>query len=185
MAKTLWDGAKIMMVLARKAKKDGRNLYTQVVSHEIYGEIVYVSDGCCIFPIEKAVYDANAVKYGFDKSGINQDLYKMLRDIYDAGTDAAITPITYDNKGDLTTRIIRIDKGYAMVNVIYTDLIDYLPNVLQDCGALKATNDKSPIANYKDSCDLGYCLLPIMNLHGRENRFEKTITDLSCVCNWD
>lgn len=185
MAKTLWDGAKIMMAVSRKAKKKGRLLYMQVVSHKIYGEIVYICDGCCIFPIEKAVFDANAVKYGFDKANTNQDLYKLLRDAYDSGSNAAITPITYDNNADLTTRIIRIDKGYVMVDVTYSDLINFLPKVLQDCGAVKVKDDKSPIANYKESCDLGYCVLPIYNIRGADNKFEKTITDLSCVCDWN
>ena len=182
--KTLWDGAKIMMTLSRKAKKDNRQLYTQTVSHEIYGEIVYICDGCCIFPIEKEVFDANAAKYKFDKANTNQDLYKLMRDTYDAGTDAALTPIMFDNKFNLTTRIIRINKGYSMVNVIYTDLINHLPTALQNNGQLKAKDDRSPFTNYEDNIDLGYCILPIYNSKGKGNLFEETIKDLSCIVEW-
>ena len=180
--KTLWDGSKIMMIMARNAKKKGRQLYIQVVSHEIYKEIVYICDGCCIFPIEKTVYDANVVKYGFDKAGINQDLYKLMRDAYDAGSDAKITPITFDNSGSLTTRIVRYNKGYAMLDTIYTDLINFLPSVLCD-NTIHGKDDKSPFTGYKESCDLGYCILPIYNRKGAYgSSFEDIIKDLACVC---
>ena len=49
---------------------------------------------------------------------------------------------------------------------------------------IKVKDDKSPIANYKDGCDLGYCILPIYNKKGCDNKFENIIKDLSCVCNW-
>ena len=182
--KTLWDGAKIMMVVARKAKKDGAKLFIQRVSHEIYGEIVYISNGHVIFPIESKVFDENALKYGYPMASSNTDLYKIMRDSYDNNEyKGAFTRLTFDNSDTLTTRIVRYEKGYAMLNVIYTDLVDYLPPVLKDGGALKVHDDKSPFTNYKESCDLGYTILPIYNRKGAYGSpFEDIIKDLSCVC---
>lgn len=182
--KTLWDGAKIMMMVSRKAKKDGCKLFIQRVSHEIFGEVVYICNGHVIYPIEGKVFDENAEKYGFPMANSNHDLYKMIRDAYDEGFDASITPIIFDNKFNLTTRIVRINKGYAMLNVYYTDLINYLPSALQNFGSLKAKDDKSPFTNYNEGCDLGYCILPIYNSKGKGNKFEEIIKDLSCVCDW-
>ena len=181
--KTLWDGAKIMMMVSRKAKKDNSKLFAQRVSHEVFGEIVYISNGHVIFPIEAKIYNENATKYGFPLEGTYQDLYKIMSEAYDNGKDACYTPLRFDNKPDLVTRIVRMEKGYAMLNTYYTDLIDYLPSVLQD-GKLKAEDDKSPFVNYKDSCDLGYCILPIYNSKGKGNTFEETIKDLSCIVDW-
>lgn len=183
--KTLWDGAKIMMVVARKAKKDGAKLFIQRVSHEIFGEVVYISNGHVIFPIEAKVFDENALKYGYPMASSMQDLYKIMRDSYDNNEyKGAYTPIIFDSNLNLTTRIVRYDKGYAMLNVVYTDLVNYLPSALQDNGALKVHDDKSPFTNYSDGCDLGYCILPIYNSKGKNNIFENTIKDLSCVCDW-
>lgn len=182
--KTLWDGAKIMMVVARKAKKDGSKLFIQRVSHEIFGEVVYISNGHVIFPIESKVFDENALKYGYPMASGTQDLYKIIRDTYNENEyKGAYTPITFDNKANLTTRIVRFEKGYAMLNVVYTDLVNYLPNNLQCSGTLKAHDDKSPFTNYVEGCDLGYCILPIYNRKGAYGSpFEDTIKDLSCVC---
>ena len=183
--KTLWDGAKLMMMVSRKAKKDGCRLFTQRVSHEVFGEIVYISNGHVIFPIEAEVFDENAKKYGFSTENTSQDLYKIMRDAYDNSEyKGAYTPITFDNKPNLTTRIVRYEKGYAMLNVYYTDLVDYLPSALQNNGTLKAHDDRSPFTNYTDSCDLGYCILPIFNQKGNGNKFEETIKDLSCIVDW-
>ena len=183
--KTLWDGAKIMMVLSRKAKKSGSKLYVQRVSHEIFKEIVYISNGHVIFPIEAKVFDENALKYGYPINSTSQDLYKMMRDSYNENEYKAVyTPLIFDNKANLTTRIIRYDKGYAMLNVDYTDLVNYLPTALQNNGQLKAKDDKSPFTNYEENIDLGYCILPIYNSKGKGNLFEKTIKDLSCIVEW-
>ena len=183
--KTLWDGAKIMMVVSRKAKKDGARLFVQRVSHEIFGEIVYISNGHVIYPIEGTVFDENAMKYGYPMASSNMDLYKIIRDAYDKSEyKGAYTPITFDNKPNLTTRIVRYDKGYAMLNVVYTDLVDYLPSALQNSGALKVQDDKSPFVNYEENCDLGYCILPIYNPKGKGNKFEETVKDLSCIVEW-
>ena len=182
--KTLWDGAKIMMVVSRKAKKDGSKLFIQRVSHEIFGEVVYISNGHVIFPIEAKVFDANALKYGYPVASSNVDLYKIIRDAYDGNVyKGAYTRIMFDNTDVMTVRIVRYDKGYAMLNVVYTDLVDYLPLALRSNGALKVHDDKSPFVNYQGSCDLGYCILPIYNRKGAyDSPFEDTIKDLACVC---
>ena len=174
--KSEWCAEKIMKSLAKVAKFEKRPLLMERVPNEIFGEIVYLTDGCACFPIIATEYDALADKCNCPKEqNINKSIYDMIKTMYNESDEAKATNFYYQTRHGRVVTIYETKKEYTLVDVRYTDIIDYLPTALRGY-AVHSNDIKTPVSCYNENCDLGYVILPI------HDRYRTMDDELKSLC---
>ncbi len=160
--KTAENYVKLMKAMARIAKRRNVKLMTERVSNEIFGEIVYLTDSCAVYPIPASIYDANAEACKCPTEEYNVELYKIIRDTDDKGRRVIPTRMLWElTSCDKVVRVYKSDTDYLFANVEYTDLIELLPDCLRGYSECKNEKDVYPIVFYNSDVDLGYAICPI------------------------
>ena len=180
--KVISNYVKLMKAMSKIAKKNDRRLLIQRVSNEVFGEIVYLTDSCAVFPIPADVYDANAEACNCPLKDNKVDLYKIIRDNDDNGRIIKPTKMLYDlntYKGIKTVRVYISDIDYLFIDTMYTDLIDLLPASLSGYSECKNCKINCPVAFYNSNIDVGFAICPIYNR--TRDDFENCLHDIEKV----
>lgn len=181
--KTTENYVKLMKAMARIAKRRNARLMTERVSNEIFGEIVYLTDSCAVYPIPAKIYDANAIACKCPTDNSNVKLYKIIRDTDNNGRRVIPTRMLWElTSCDKIVRIYKSDTDYLFVNIEYTDLIELLPDCLRGYSVCKNEKSTYPIALYNSDVDLGYAICPISTkVRNQGSDFENCIHAIETV----
>ena len=153
---------KIMKQLAKKSNmQDSRRMFTQ---YDYENHVVYISDGCAIFPIPDDIYFENCDnckcpnRDSVENSKVNlREFFKTMND--DTKQSCIKTTLLHDIGGKLTN-IYKLGSDFGEVDKRYVDMVALLPNWLSDFNPY-AVNTKSPLVFYSDIINMGYVILPI------------------------
>lgn len=165
------DYVKLMKAIIKIGKNNGRRIFARLYDGD---NVVYLSDGCCVFGIPYNVYEEN---YKTCKcptidecKECKVDLKKIILDVVNdkEATECTMTTMCFVMRDGAVAKIYKTGKTYGTenktefgaVNTIFTDLLDLLPY------AIKGYNPKTvrkiyPIAFYSDVLDTGYAICPI------------------------
>lgn len=156
---------KIMKIMGKFGKYT--RLYGQ---YDRENNIVYISDGCCIFPIPSEIYVENSIAtkcpmlMEIENSTI--DLKKIILDtVNDFNTVNCIMTTILVNLGkyneEKLAHVYKCGDKFGVVDKKYIEIMNLLPYVLKDHNPI-AKDTKSPIVGYTENYyTMGYAILPI------------------------
>lgn len=158
---------KIMKIIGKFGKYT--RLYGQ---YDKENNIVYISDGCCIFPIPSEIYVENSIAtkcpmlMEIENSPSIIDLKKFILDTVNDSNAITCTMTNIllnlgKNGEEKLTHIYKCGDEFGVVDKEYVEIMNLLPPVLSAYNPI-AKNTKSPIVGYTETYyTMGYAILPI------------------------
>ena len=157
---------KIMKIMGKFGKE--RRLFGQ---HDKENGIVYISDGCCIFPIPREIYIDNSIATKcpmlMEIEGSKQvDLKKFIMEtVNDSNAMNCIMTTILVNLGkngdEKLAHIYRFGNDFGVIDKRYVEIINLLPPVLSAYNPI-TKGAKSPIVRYTENYyTFGFAILPI------------------------
>ena len=167
--KQIANYVKLMKTMVKYVKNGySKRMFCQ---YDKENEVVYISDGCCIFPIPKDIYVENSILAKCPmlleiESGNPVNLKGFIMETVNDtnSTECLMTKILLNlGKGDeeKLTHIYRCKDELGVLDKKYVELIGLLPPVLSAYNPI-AKDIKSPVVGYTENyTTMGYAILPI------------------------
>ena len=159
---------KIMKLVAKYGKDNGRGLFGQ---YDKENGIVYISDGCCIFPIPSEIYIENSISTKCPtlleiENGKKVDLKNFIMEIVNDFNpiECIMTTllVNFDKRNnEKLAHVYKCGNDFGVVDKKYVEIMKLLPPVLSAYNPI-AKNTKTVIVGYTENyCTMGYAILPI------------------------
>ena len=156
---------KIMKIMGRFGKE--RPLFGQ---YDKENGIVYISDGCCVFPIPSEIYVENSIATKcpmlMEIETMKFDLKRFIMETVNDSNAITCTMTTVllnlgKNGEEKLTHIYKCGDEFGVVDKKYVEIMNLLPPVLSAYNPI-TKNTKSPIVGYTETYyTMGYAILPI------------------------